>query len=221
MIGNRLIYGQQNLSNQTNHLNIYNDESQYPYSGLTIGKDNQDNLRLSYNTRESKGQLSVNNFSIESQNVSIPNILPSGLSNEQFKNLVIDSAGNLAIGTSVQFSGDLNKTIESIKSNISNIDKSIIQIQNRVEAKNDITIDNIEMFWIYGLCIFLFLLIVFVIYQIIHNYNQHHIILSMKNELYKFKITPDEITPEEITPKDRIIFSDISNIDTSKKIILY
>ena len=193
MIGNRLIFGQQNLSNRTNDLKIYNDENQYHNSGLIIGNDNQDNLRLSFNTSELKGKISVNKLNIDSQYISIPNILPSRLSNEQFKNLVIDSSGNLAIGDP-QYIGDINQTIDTINSNINTIDNTLINLQNQINTNttNDISSNNMEMLWIYGLCILLFLLIAFVIYQIIFNINQQHIILSMKRELDKFRITPEE-----------------------------
>jgi len=198
MIGNRLIFGQQNLLSQTNDLNIYNDSGQYKDAGLVLGANGSQNLRLSYNTNESTGHLVSNKLSIDAGYISMPNISPSYLSDNPFSFLVIDSSGNLAIGYP-QFVGDINQTINTINSNINTIDKTLVNLSSQINTNNtsQSNTSNIEMIWIYGLCFLLLLLIGFVIYQFIFNSRQQNIILSMKKELDKLKITPDEKGFEE------------------------
>jgi hypothetical protein len=197
MIGNRLIYGQQNIANQTNDLIIYNDTGQYNDAGLLLGNDGGLNLRLSYNLSESKGHILTNSLSIDAPQVFIPNLSLSSLDNP-YKNLVIDASGNLAIGYP-QFIGDINTTISTINTNINTIDETLTTLSNRIESNttNDVSVSMIEMYWIYGLCFLVLLLVGFVIYQFIFNNHQQNIILKMRKELDQLKITPDQKGFEE------------------------
>jgi hypothetical protein len=197
MIGNRLIYGQQNIANQTNDLIIYNDTGQYNDAGLLLGKDGGLNLRLSYNLSKSLGHIQTNALSIDAPHVYIPNLSLSEIDNA-YNNLVIDASGNLAIGYP-QFIGDINATISTINTNINTIDETLITLSSQINSNtnNDVKTSMIEMYWVYGLCFMLVLLVGFVIYQFIFNNHQQNIILKMRKELDQLKITPEEKGFEE------------------------
>ena len=132
MIGTRLVYAQQDLSNRTNDLLIYNDQQEYSDAGLSIGSGGAlTNLRMSYNSLQATAHITTDTLSIDAEQVKLPNIQQSSLTQKPYNYMVVDNLGNLKQGYA-QYAGDINLAISSINTNITNAEATILNLTNQM-----------------------------------------------------------------------------------------
>jgi hypothetical protein len=186
MIGTRLVYAQQDLSNRTNDLIITNDTDQYSNAGLTIGDGSSSNIRMSYNTTESKGHIKTNTLSIDAPEIFLPNIQPSSTTQNTYNYVVMDNAGNLKQGFG-HYNGDITSSLSTITKNIAKAEASIQSLSNQVTELNitTSTSSDTSMIWIYILSGFMFVFIIFIIVQWISSNNKQNETISILQKLQK------------------------------------
>ena len=188
MIGTRLVYAQQDSSNRTNDLIITNDTDQYSNAGLTIGDGSSSNIRMSYNTTESKGHIKTNTLSIDAPEIFLPNIQPSSTTQNTYNYVVMDNAGNLKKGFG-HYNGDITSALSTITKNIAKAEASIQSLSNQLTALNitTSTSSDTSMIWIYILAGFVFVFIIFIIVQWISNNRQNETITILQKQIRSIK----------------------------------
>jgi hypothetical protein len=221
--GVRLVYAQQNATNKTNDVIIYNDTNLYQNAGLVIGPSDQfANLRLSYNSIESKAHVTTNTFSIDAPSVMLPNIVSSSLTTKAYKYVVKDIDGNLLEGYNA-YPDDINITINQLQNSITVIEASIETLLNRVNA---ITINStppstFDMKWIYiiiGIISFLCIICLILWLWLRNKSNElsdlKHELLELKHVLnIRFHVQDNEYNHSNHYD-ERSVTSDISDVQS-------
>jgi len=190
MIGTRLVYAQQDLSNKTNDLLVYNDQADYSDAGLSIGPGGAlTNLRMSYNSLQATAHITTDTLSIDAEQVKLPNIQQSSLTQKPYTYVVMDNLGNLKQGYS-HYAGDINVAISSINTNITNAEATIQSLTNQIAAlgSSGSSTHNQDLTLIYILGGFVFLFLIFLVVQIVLNIKKSNEIDQLRTQIKQLQV---------------------------------